>query len=300
VGLSSGSIAGGAFFGGFTGGFLASGGDFKTAILSGVGAMLTAGIGSMFGNVTFGESPLRFLQKAFTHGLVQGGLNSSLGGNFVDGLLGGFAGSAFEPFAGIVESASNSPILATITAAVVGGTVAAIGGGKFANGAASAAFVNLFNQRLHRGPAYSSNDLDPRIAAAGVGEIRMTPGDFQSIQAQHNIEYWNGLPGEKGMFNSDLAVNYEVFVSEIVSPALAPSTAPVTVIQSGRQGELFIDRALTRPIGIDRAGLPTTVVRIVVRYDWGLSLGSVASGGAGSVWQATGAYPISASQIGKR
>jgi RHS repeat-associated protein len=150
VGLSSGSIAGGAFFGGFTGGFLASGGDFKTAILSGVGAMLTAGIGSMFGNVTFGESPLRFLEKAFTHGLVQGGLNSSLGGNFVDGLLGGFAGSAFEPFAGIVESASNSPILATITAAVVGGTVAAIGGGKFANGAASAAFVDLFNRRGHR------------------------------------------------------------------------------------------------------------------------------------------------------
>jgi RHS repeat-associated protein len=150
AGVSAGSIAGGAFFGGFVGGFLGSGGDLRTALLSGVGASPTAGIGSAFGNPSFGAAPTQFLAKAFAHGLVQGGLSSALGGEFASGFFGGFAGSAFEPFADIVESASANPILASAAAAVVGGTVAVIGGGKFANGAASAAFVDLFNRRGHR------------------------------------------------------------------------------------------------------------------------------------------------------
>lgn len=128
----------------------------------------------------------------------------------------------------------------------------------------------------------------------------MTPGDFQAIQAQHDADYWNGAPGSKSVFYSDQSKNYETFVDKVVDPALSPSSAPLAVVSSGRQGELFVDRVLPNPVGVDRAGIPTNVVRIVIRYDWGLSLGSLFSGGSGSVWQATGAYPIPATQTGKR
>lgn len=134
------------------GGFLGSGGDLRTALIGGLGAALASGIGSHFGNPTLTKEPLQFLAKALAHGAVQGGVSEALGGRFRDGLLGGFAGSAFEPLAAAIESGTDSAIVATLATAVIGGTVSVIGGGKFANGAASAAFVDLFNRQLHQPP----------------------------------------------------------------------------------------------------------------------------------------------------
>jgi hypothetical protein len=54
-------------------------------------------------------------------------------------------------------------------AAVVGGTIARLGGGKFANGAVSAAFVHLFNNELairrHTTPLGGDPKKDPEIAS---------------------------------------------------------------------------------------------------------------------------------------
>jgi hypothetical protein len=92
----------------------------------------------------------RFGAEAVAHGAVQGAANDALGGDFKDGFLGGFAGSIFEPVAGSVEAKTGSDWAGTVSSAIVGGTVSKIGGGKFANGAASAAFVDMFNRRGHR------------------------------------------------------------------------------------------------------------------------------------------------------
>ncbi len=146
--------AAGGFVGGFIGGYLSSGGDLQAAVFSGAAGALTAGIGSQFGNPNFltsGET-LQALQKALAHGFVQGAFQEALGGEFTDGFLGGFAGSLFSPLADAVDRATNSPWLGVLTAAVLGGTAAEIGGGNFANGAASAAFVRLFNDAMHSAP----------------------------------------------------------------------------------------------------------------------------------------------------
>jgi len=68
------------------------------------------------------------------------------GGRFGDGFLGGGVGSLLGP---IIERAPGGAIGRTIAAAVVGGTASKLGGGKFSNGATTAAFVHLFNEQLH-------------------------------------------------------------------------------------------------------------------------------------------------------
>ena len=94
--------------------------------------------------------------RAFTHGVVQGKLVEGFGGEFRSGFAGGFAASIFGSLAGAgfgrkVLGNPNDPEdrgklpLRTVAAAIVGGTVSELSGGKFANGAATAAMVHVFN-----------------------------------------------------------------------------------------------------------------------------------------------------------
>jgi uncharacterized protein (TIGR02594 family) len=89
------------------------------------------------------------------HGVVGGGLSELTGGNFKDGFIGGAAGAFLSPVSGYLNKnlgfgtagsgAGWQYLGRTATSAVVGGTVTAISGGKFGNGAATAAFMHLVN-----------------------------------------------------------------------------------------------------------------------------------------------------------
>ncbi len=72
------------------------------------------------------------------------------GAKFRDGFLGAFASSVIAgPLKGLVKGTKAAAIMArTAIAAVVGGTVSKLTGGKFANGAVTAAFVHLFNAEM--------------------------------------------------------------------------------------------------------------------------------------------------------
>ena len=94
--------------------------------------------------------------KPVVHGAVQGGVQELEGGSFKDGFigsvasgvggavsvngqtLGAFLGNHLGKFAGGLASS-----------VLLGGTASALSGGKFANGAKSAAFSYLFNQAMH-------------------------------------------------------------------------------------------------------------------------------------------------------
>ena len=96
------------------------------------------------------------IARAFTHGVVQGKLAEEFGGEFRSGSAGGFAASVFGSLQGAgfgrkyfgnpndPEDRGKLP-LRTVAAAIVGGTVSALSGGKFANGAATGAMVHVFN-----------------------------------------------------------------------------------------------------------------------------------------------------------
>jgi len=81
------------------------------------------------------------LQAALANGLVQGGLGAAQGQKFGAAFLSAAVSSGFGPRAGTKSDLFGDPVGRVIQSAVVGGTASVIGGGKFANGAATGAFV---------------------------------------------------------------------------------------------------------------------------------------------------------------
>jgi len=111
----------------------------KGAIFGGLSAGLAHGIGTVFAKDA--------LMRAISHGVVRGILGRAQGGNFGSGFMSGFASSALG---NITKGLKNMHTAMKLSFhALVGGTVSAIGGGKFANGAVSAAVVYLFNDASH-------------------------------------------------------------------------------------------------------------------------------------------------------
>ncbi|MGJ8634058.1 MAG: FG-GAP-like repeat-containing protein [Luteolibacter sp.] len=91
------------------------------------------------------------------HGVLGGVKNVLLGGKFKDGFLSAAASTAFGAYVSYENIGLGSPgdyskpylvAARTSVAAVIGGTVSEVGGGKFANGAYTSAFQHLFNAEV--------------------------------------------------------------------------------------------------------------------------------------------------------
>ncbi len=83
-------------------------------------------------------------KRAMVHGIFNGGMRMAQGGKFEHGFLSGFVSSLGGSF-----MQTNAPNMSKGTqvalAAVIGGTAEALGGGKFANGAVTGAYVMMLN-----------------------------------------------------------------------------------------------------------------------------------------------------------
>ena len=163
----------GMYYGGVRGAMTALA---SAGIAHGIGAAFAPAVGG--GKAGFARAalskagangPTIALAKATTHGIAQGGLAEIQGGDFGDGFLAAFSGSmagyAVDTHGadlGLGKSGSGWDggriVARTTVSAVVGGTVAEIGGGKFANGAVTAAMVHLFNDEASHGAAQESKD----------------------------------------------------------------------------------------------------------------------------------------------
>jgi hypothetical protein len=164
-----GTAATGGFWGGVlagaVGGFIAGGvnaalgggdlGDiFKGAFIGGIQGAASAGIGhgSWLSAGTLGPSGSAIAQTA-AHGILGGAVNEAMGGKFQDGFLSAAAakGATFMPGLGKFldpNSGQGNILSRTALAATIGGTASALGGGKFANGAKTAAMQHLFNEEI--------------------------------------------------------------------------------------------------------------------------------------------------------
>jgi hypothetical protein len=142
---------------------------------------ISAGIGESFGPIGargWGNE----VGRAVAHGFVGGVYSMAMGGEFSHGFLAGFVGSMGGSLAPHLKMGqpgdwSKPGLVAARTAfsAVVGGTASAMGGGKFANGAWTAAFQHLMNaERLHSEPKVG--DTRVKNAAIRVNGRGMGPG----------------------------------------------------------------------------------------------------------------------------
>jgi RHS repeat-associated protein len=83
------------------------------------------------------------------HGVSQGVISEMGGGSFRSGFWGGFVSASIQINPRLGGDGFAGYATRTLVAAGLGGTAARLGGGKFANGAVSAAFVHMFNAELH-------------------------------------------------------------------------------------------------------------------------------------------------------
>ena len=87
------------------------------------------------------------------------------GGDFGDGFLGSVGSSLMSsPGFGNTFNTRHSRLFASV---VVGGTASELGGGKFGNGALSAAFVEMFNHQSQSDESFTPADLDELKAKLG-------------------------------------------------------------------------------------------------------------------------------------
>ncbi|BCU76868.1 RHS repeat-associated core domain-containing protein [Luteolibacter sp. LG18] len=159
-----------------------SGNDMAKGIL--VGAISGAICGGILGPLDHGEGWATNFVKNHAeaavvlhtagHGVVGGASNAAMGGKFQDGFISGMAGAVADRIGekfGMDKLGEGGPAgkaIRTAFAGVVGGTASAIGGGKFANGAFTAAFQHLFNEET----ADQSDSSDPwGLKAAGKAQL---------------------------------------------------------------------------------------------------------------------------------
>ncbi len=161
AGATATAAVGGAFLGGLAAGLGAklNGGDFgdvlRAGAIGGAQGGITAGLlhgmspqGDVYGAGGYeaGFNAKTALHVA-GHGLVGGASNAAMGGKFQDGFVSAAVSAAAADVGALSFGGSDSLSVAgrTAMAGIVGGTASAIGGGKFANGAYTAAFQHLLN-----------------------------------------------------------------------------------------------------------------------------------------------------------
>ena len=81
----------------------------------------------------------------YAHGISQGAITAAQGGKFQHG----FMSAAFSSAAGHYTNEMKFNAGKVLASSIVGGTASVIGGGKFANGAITGAYVMLFNHMRH-------------------------------------------------------------------------------------------------------------------------------------------------------
>jgi len=98
------------------------------------------------------------------HGVSQGAVAAAFGGDFASTALSAGAAKGFNLGWDALDIPDHR-FLEVLSSAVIGGTVSEIGGGKFANGAITAAFVTLFNK--YGGAGIRERTLHHGLAAFG-------------------------------------------------------------------------------------------------------------------------------------
>jgi hypothetical protein len=166
------------------------------------------------------------LGRALAHGVTQGALAAAQGGRFGAGFLAASFSSAWGS-SGIGQGGNRLSRVAV--AAVVGGTASRIGGGKFANGAVTGAFVQALNhdgdhaENAPKKTAGSERVGDPRteirsvpiMDALGVPSLADVPvvgGADDSIVKRFGKQLLRNVGNIRDGLNASLTLDYQVRV----------------------------------------------------------------------------------------
>ena len=122
--------------------------------------------------------------RASLHGITRSAISKAQGGKWSAGFWSGFASSALAPMA---SSASTFEGKVAMNA-IVGGTASELGGGKFANGAVTGAFIMMFNELGHQS---NYDKLEERVANEAKDPkaiINLSNDDLYTIAHQMKMD----------------------------------------------------------------------------------------------------------------
>jgi RHS repeat-associated protein len=256
--VASGAVAG--FAAGLAGGLLNGAtlgqsmkAGFKGALWGAVSAGVANGIGTAFSGAGTGAAAAR----ALAHGLTRAAISKAQGGRYSEGFWSGFASSALGGTIGRAKTLGGQMTLA----AIVGGTASKLGGGKFANGAVSGAFVHMYNFTAHL-PAWmvkagnSAEKQNPVLRSINnVARFFLYAGD---VIGEAAVGGYNGL---KRLLNLDLQQHPEA------SPfILLLKTSPVTN-DFALRGKVFGSKALDAAPYFNPGKVYETADKAVSKYE---------------------------------
>lgn len=206
---------------------------FAAGFTAYVSAVATAGIGAQYNNLALGASGLALLKveigRAVTHGLMQGLMAKVQGGSFKDGFIGGAVGSIaghIAPMPDFLKGAGfTKRFMRAVYAGAISGSVSKAGGGSFANGAISGAFVQMFNAD----GGGTSTDDEQNLTNPTGGEIRGCDGQGCGHYGATRVR--NGQEGNH--IGSD-------YISEAGQNVVAISDGRVIRIPSGNYSGIVV------------------------------------------------------------
>jgi hypothetical protein len=178
--------------GAVTGGFLHGFGEAIGGALAKAG--MTKGAAAVAGKII----------HAGAHGLAGGGMTAAQGGSFKDGFIGSLIGAGVSAVTGAVFpgldaiEGAKGVLIRTDIASISGGAASALAGGKFADGAYSAAFFHLFNHELEiafKGKTYTAYGASPETLEASLGgSYQMENGGRYLGHCHAEAQHFTGAP----------------------------------------------------------------------------------------------------------
>lgn len=126
--------------------------------------------GAVSAAADFGSADPDLIASLFKHAFTEGAITALQGGNMVHGMMMGALSCAGNSRISNIDGIGKAGKV--ILSATLGGTVAEIGGGKFANGAITAAYSMMFNELMHGGEGEDVGDvLSTDLDNANQGKI---------------------------------------------------------------------------------------------------------------------------------
>lgn len=139
-------------------------------------------------NYGIGEIGGGWLARVSLHSVADGAMEALQGGHWEHGLMTGLASAGGgELLSNYGTYISDAQILAGT--ATLGGVVSEIGGGKFANGAMTAAFQMMYNHFYHQGPTFKQLEKIDAIYRKSLADYPNASDFYRSVGLP---EYDNG------------------------------------------------------------------------------------------------------------
>ena len=228
----------------------------KTFVMSAISMGATKSIGGYFDQ--FERTGLRELRRALAHGTFNGAMRFAQGGKFEHGFMSGFVSSLGGSF-----MQANSPNMSTgaqITmAAVIGGTAEKLGGGKFANGAVTGAYVMMFN--------HLSAQIEKEI---DVNKFRE--------------KYFGHVEGLRNLYTDEIPDGYSLEGNVFINNRTRGGAGGVTVYVGDGMSDVYLSPYAMKDVFVLYEVLGHEMIHVAHRNHFGVSHNSSHSEFAAYTW----------------